>query len=455
MNVLFQAQGEEHKGQAQKLTTLGTFIACDPPDLPEHIELVLAAEEGSIPISGEVVQVTPDGFSVAFFGLHPETLARLNRLLNDDQVDVESSPSQESPEVVTSTVDIQGQDWQPPVSEPILHQWRPDTDLVQPPPAEPHQLSWENLPTISPPALEPVPGKPAEQPPAEQPTGSPPVAQPEIKTAPIETQAATSAQEPISLQKKELLPPVEASQLPLEESIANQVEQAEQTSTPAAQAAEPASAQVTTTPVDQLEQTDDPSNRRESERINQSVPIVFDNLTTLIKEFTHNISFGGLFVYTDRPLKKGDEIAVTLVHPVHGERLTLLSKVAHSSAAPTPDPASGAARYGIGVQFRIPLDELKRLLSDFISSHQKPKELNETEQMIQQAKVIMNRGARSQHQLLGVATSATQDEIRRAYFELVDCFHPDRYYGKVSQANQKLLDELFRQLTTAYEALTT
>jgi Tfp pilus assembly protein PilZ len=440
MNVLFQAQGEEHTGQAQKLTTWGTFIACEPPDLPEHIELVLAAEEGSIPVSGEVVRVTPEGFSVAFSGLHPETLARLSRLLNDDQVDAESSQSQDIPEVATNAVDIEGQDWQPPVSEPILHQWRPDTDLVQPPPGEAHQLSWENLPTISPPALEPGPVSPAEQ--------------PVEKAAPEAAQITPSAQETDSPEKKELLPPVEDGQLPLEESIAKQVERAEQTSAAGAQAPEPASPQTTTTPAAQLEQTDDPSNRRESERSDQSIPIVFDNLTTLIKEFTHNISFGGLFVYTDRPLKKGDEIAVTLVHPVHGERLTLLSRVAHSGAAPTPDPNSGAARYGIGVQFRIPLDELKRLLSDFISSHQKPKELNETEQMIQQAKVIMNRGARSQHQLLGIATTATKEEIRRAYFELVDCFHPDRYYGKVSEANQKLLDDLFRQLTTAYEALT-
>jgi len=422
MNVLFQAQGEEHEGQAQKLSTWGTFIACDPPDLPEQIDLVLAAKEGSIPVSGEVVRVTPDGFAVAFFGLHPETLARLNRLVNTDQVDLPSSQSQDSPEVVSTAVDIQGPDWQPPVSEPILHQWRPDTDLVPPPPVEPHQLSWENLPTISPPALDPLPGSQAEQQAA-----SPPVEQPEIKTTTEATQ--TPAQEPISGQPETSQPSTETSQLPYQESIDKQVEQ--------------------------VEQTDDSDNRRESERINQSVPITFDNLTSLIKEFTHNISFGGLFVYTDRPLKKGEEIAVTLVHPVHGERLTLLSKVAHSSAAPSPDPNSGAARYGIGVQFRIPLDELKRLLSDFISSHQKPKELNETEQMLQQAKVVMNRGASSPHLLLGVSTQATQDEIRRAYFQLVDCFHPDRYYGKVSEASQKLLDELFRQLTTAYEALTT
>ena len=46
------------------------------------------------------------------------------------------------------------------------------------------------------------------------------------------------------------------------------------------------------------------------------------------------------------------------------------------------------------------------------------------------------------------------DEIRRAYFQLVDRFHPDRYYGKLASSDQKLLEDLFRHLTKAYEELT-
>jgi hypothetical protein len=196
------------------------------------------------------------------------------------------------------------------------------------------------------------------------------------------------------------------------------------------------------------------AERRESERIDQSFPIAFDTLTHLIKEFTHNISFGGMFVYTSRPLKKGEETAVTLVHPVHGERCTLLGKVVHSGDAPSPDPITGAPRYGVGVEFRMPLDELKRVLSDFISSHQQ-KEASPSAQVIGDARAVLQRGEDSLHALLGVDQEAPLDEIRRAYFQLVDRFHPDRYFGKVTSADQKVLEELFRQLTKAYEELTT
>ena len=67
----------------------------------------------------------------------------------------------------------------------------------------------------------------------------------------------------------------------------------------------------------------------------------------------------------------------------------------------------------------------------------------------------MERGASSQHELLGVDTEAPLETIRRAYFQLVDRFHPDRFFDKVSKSDRKLLEELFRKLTKAYEELTT
>jgi Tfp pilus assembly protein PilZ len=321
------------------------------------------------------------------------------------------------------------------VTEPILHQWKPEADLVPPPPSSFDQPSWESLPTISPAALE---VRQEEETIAEAVAAPEPVS--ETATGPVENTEQPDVAKPVPTSKPGGGETTE--QLPLEKSISQQTQ--------------PPSQVVPMEPVQTPDQPEEsPANRRATERTEQSIPISFDNLTSLIKEFTHNISFGGLFVYTDRPLEKGKEVAVTLVHPVHGERLTLLSIVAHSSSAPSPDPVSGAPRYGVGVQFRIPLEELKRLLSDFIGSHQKAKPVEEHDNLIEQAQVILNRGARSHHDLLGVNSLAKQDEIRRAYFELVDRFHPDRYYGKVSEASQKVLEELFRNLTKAYEALTT
>jgi hypothetical protein len=305
---------------------------------------------------------------------------------------------------------IQGEDWTPPVTEPVLHHWKPEADLVPPPEDGPQGPAWENLPTLSP----TIKGR------APHPKAIPMRApQPAPKPAP--------KQEPKPAPEPEPKPAPEPEPKPAPEPAPKPAPQTEPTG----------------------------AERRQSERIDQSFPIAFDTLTHLIKEFTHNISFGGMFVYTSRPLKKGEETAVTLVHPVHGERCTLLAKVVHSTDAPSPDPITGAARYGIGVEFRMPLDELKRVLSDFISSHQGQKAAAPTAQIVKEAHAVLKRGSESPHDLLGVDKEAPLDEIRRAYFQFVDRFHPDRYFGKVTSADQKVLEELFRQLTKAYEELTT
>ncbi len=192
--------------------------------------------------------------------------------------------------------------------------------------------------------------------------------------------------------------------------------------------------------------------KRREPRVEKSIPVSFDNLTDLIKEFTHNISFGGMFIYTTAEYDQGQDVSVTLIHPVSSERLTLLGRVIHRSSAPSPDPATGAKRYGIGIEFRMPPEELKRVLSDFITSPRKQQVPDAT--IVQQARMLLDRATDSPHQLLGVDEQATEAEVRRAYFGLVDRFHPDRFFGKISPADQAVLEELFRRLTGAYEKLT-
>jgi Tfp pilus assembly protein PilZ len=191
--------------------------------------------------------------------------------------------------------------------------------------------------------------------------------------------------------------------------------------------------------------------RREQERQEKSIPVRFDNLTTLIKEFTHNISFGGLFLYTEREFRIGEQIDVTLIHPTSGERLTLAARVAHAASAAAPDPVSGKPRFGVGVQFLLAPQELKTALADFIDSRQrKPPELK---QLLEEAHRLLQAAAAGPRALLGVGPMAEAEEIRNAYFRLVDRFHPDRYRGKLGALELRLLDELFRRLTTAYETL--
>jgi hypothetical protein len=401
VRILFEIDGVEYEGRAEQVSELGTFVLSDQQALPEEIDLRLQDNGNSVALSGEVVRKTAEGFAVAFFALQPETLKQLDRLLRPGEAEPE--PGDETGEDADKlpVFTIQGEDWTPPVTEPVLHHWKPEADLVPPPADEPEETVWENLPTLSPTIKHTAPHPRTV--PLQKPKPKPaPAPQPAAKQS-----EATPSGEPAPQQSK----PVPK--------------------------AEPAGVE-----------------RRESERVDQSIPIAFDTLTHLIKEFTHNISFGGMFVYTSHPLKKDEETAVTLVHPVHGERCTLLSKVVHRGDAPSPDPITGAPRYGVGVEFRMPLNDLKRVLSEFISSHQH-QETSPSAQVTEEARAVLQRGEGSLHALLGVDKEAPLGEIRRAYFQLVDRFHPDRYFGKVSGADQKVLEELFRQLTKAYEELTT
>ncbi len=417
MRIVFRVDDVEYQGETRDLSTHGVFVVGRLPQSPESIEkldLLLESADSSLPLAGEVVRVTPEGFAVAFSLLKPETIEKLDDLAHpsssarkiDDKTVINSKMQTGQGQI---SVDLTSE-WRPPVCEPVLHQWMPDSKLVPPSPGEPHRASWESLPTISPPV------EIVEQPEADE---NPPA--PEI-----------SLKQPESDRSQGSIAAPSSAPTPLEASILKQANAEGPRALP----------------------EESPSDRRENERLEQSIPVTFDNLTGLIKEFTHNISFGGLFVYTGKSFEKGTEVAVTLVHPVHGERLTLLARVAHSSRAPSPDPLTGRPRYGIGVQFRIPLEELKRMLSGFISSHKQAPKTGEPLQVISEARQLAGRDSSSERELLGVSAQASQDEIRRAYFSLVDRFHPDRYYGKVEPRDLKLLEDLFKKLTSAYETLT-
>jgi len=426
VRILFEIDGVEYEGHAEQVSELGAFVLSDQQTLPEEIKLRLQDNGNSVALTGEVVRKTAKGFAVAFYALQPETIEQLDRLLRPEEAGEEAGEEPvEEDEKAGPAFTIQGEDWTPPVTEPVLHHWKPEANLVPPPSDGPEGPAWENLPTISPTIEGRAPHPKAV--PLRKPEPKPGVSQPSSKSEgapqPAPTPQAAAETEPA----------------PKPEPTPQGVPKTETEPTGAAP--------NSTAPKTGAE-------RRETERIDQSFPLAFDTLTHLIKEFTHNISFGGMFVYTSRPLKKGEETAVTLVHPVHGERCTLLGKVVHSGNAPSPDPITGAPRYGVGVEFRMPLDELKRVLSDFISSHQQQED-TPSAQVIGDARAALQRGEESLHTLLDVDKEAPVDEIRRAYFQLVDRFHPDRYFGKVSSADQKVLEELFRQLTNAYEELTT
>ncbi len=58
------------------------------------------------------------------------------------------------------------------------------------------------------------------------------------------------------------------------------------------------------------------------------------------------------------------------------------------------------------------------------------------------------------YQLLKVDSSAEKRAIKNAYFEIVNVFHPDRYFGKRLGGYKPKLERVFARLTEAHDALT-
>jgi Tfp pilus assembly protein PilZ len=441
VKVRYSIGGQEQEGEARELSTLGTFVAslALKPPARSRLALTVGPLGSAVALDGEVVDVCAEGFAVAFQALAPDTLDRLGRLIGAIPADAEEASPAAADEQPEGSLDVEGEDWIPPIGSQILKEWLPSSPVPAAPQTRLKGTLWEGMPTIAAPA-------PAEAPEPEEPPSQPPT--PPAAAAPAPAQGKARASMRIAITPEDQARAYLTSNVPSE--------------APAVVTLQPKRTRPIQPPIAPVPETAaEPSpgqpqepERRQAERFDRSIPVSFDNLTSLIKEFTHNISFGGLFVYTDRPLKAGDGTVVTLIHPVHGERLSLLARVAHASSAPSPDPISGVPRFGVGVEFKLPQDELKRVLSDFISSHQKPSAAPVSSQIVQEARAVLNRGARSYFALLGVPDQANPDEIRRAYFALVDRFHPDRHYDKVGETDRRILEELFRRLTTAYEELT-
>jgi curved DNA-binding protein CbpA len=58
------------------------------------------------------------------------------------------------------------------------------------------------------------------------------------------------------------------------------------------------------------------------------------------------------------------------------------------------------------------------------------------------------------YQLLKVDPSADKRAIKNAYYEIVNVFHPDRYFGKNLGSFKPKLERVFARLTEAYDAIT-
>lgn len=61
--------------------------------------------------------------------------------------------------------------------------------------------------------------------------------------------------------------------------------------------------------------------------------------------------------------------------------------------------------------------------------------------------------AQNHYEVLGVAASASRDEIKRAYFRLAKAYHPDRHFQQGLDDVKEKLEALFHRITEAYDQL--
>ena len=87
--------------------------------------------------------------------------------------------------------------------------------------------------------------------------------------------------------------------------------------------------------------------RRRDGRAKLELPIEYDKLNAFLSDYTHNISQGGTFIRTERPLEVGTELSFKIRAPELGE--LILTGVVRWTVR--PDEARDDRPAGMGIAF--------------------------------------------------------------------------------------------------------
>src|SRR5215831_15443577 len=101
------------------------------------------------------------------------------------------------------------------------------------------------------------------------------------------------------------------------------------------------------------------ADRRSNERHAIELKVEYKRLNTFFADYTKNISRGGTFIGTERPLDIGTEFVFALDLPTLAEPLRLRGRVMWVTA---PDEASKANPAGMGIEFQYANDDERHFL---------------------------------------------------------------------------------------------
>jgi uncharacterized protein (TIGR02266 family) len=102
-----------------------------------------------------------------------------------------------------------------------------------------------------------------------------------------------------------------------------------------------------------IEGTPPKRERRKYPRIEARIKVTFRSMAELIQEYTRNISAGGIFVKTDRPLDPNATIDLTLEFPDQKGAFALKGEVVRLIAMSHPSEPDKQI-YGAGIRFVNP-----------------------------------------------------------------------------------------------------
>ena len=101
---------------------------------------------------------------------------------------------------------------------------------------------------------------------------------------------------------------------------------------------------------------------REFPRAPIELKVEYKKMNTFFSDYTKNISKGGTFIKTERPLKIGTEFVFKLFVPARPDPFTLRGSVAwiHSADQPPPKHIAADSDRGMGIRFIYTDDFQKR-----------------------------------------------------------------------------------------------
>jgi type IV pilus assembly protein PilZ len=107
----------------------------------------------------------------------------------------------------------------------------------------------------------------------------------------------------------------------------------------------------------------DTDDRRAQDRAAITLKVDYRRLNSFFADYTKNISKGGTFIRTSKPLKVGTEFVFVLSLPTLNEQLQLNGEVMW---VVTDEEATEDGPSGMGIKFRFETEEDRRKVDQFV-----------------------------------------------------------------------------------------